>query len=56
MSDSCQCGHDCGCNQKKDAPKISPEEKVENMKKAIANLGYLVEDTGEGEIKISEQN
>lgn len=32
----------------------SPEEKVEALKKDIADLGYNIEETPEGEIKISE--
>ena len=56
MSDSCTCESDCDCSDKIDRKNISPEEKVENLKKAIADLGFSVEETGEGEIKISEKN
>lgn len=55
MSDSCHCGDDCACNQEIEK-KDSPKKKVENLKKDIADLGFVVEETGEGEIKISEKN
>lgn len=32
----------------------STEEKVDDFKQALAELGYEVEDAGEGEIRISE--
>lgn len=34
--------------------KKTPEEKVEDLKKAIEECGFKVEDEGNGEIKISE--
>lgn len=39
----------CACDIHK-----SPEQKVESLKQAIADLGYKVEETKDGEIKISE--
>jgi hypothetical protein len=39
----------CTCNIHK-----SPEEKVDDLKEAIAALGYKVTETPEGDIKISE--
>lgn len=54
MDKTCHCAN-CGCdNTKKTA--ITAEEKVENLKKAIADLGFSVEEIEEGEIKISKQN
>lgn len=45
----------CGCNQNDcEKSEKSPEEKVEDLKKAIEDLGYKTKKTGEGEIKISE--
>ncbi|MDQ1284009.1 MAG: hypothetical protein QG620_357 [Patescibacteria group bacterium] len=32
----------------------TPEEKVDDLKKAIKDLGYKVEKTEEGEIRVSE--
>jgi hypothetical protein len=52
MGNSCGCAH-CDCDGDKD--EKSPEEKVEELKKDIASLGYLVEDTPDGEIKIIEK-
>ncbi|KKP78283.1 MAG: hypothetical protein UR78_C0020G0017 [Candidatus Moranbacteria bacterium GW2011_GWF2_35_39] len=39
----------CAC----DVPK-SAEQKVEDLKKSIQALGYKIEETPEGDIKISE--
>jgi len=51
MGNNCGCGH-CDCE---DEPKEkSPEEKVKKLKEEIKNLGYKVEETPDGEIKISE--
>lgn len=49
MGHSCGCGH---CDQDEEEKK--PEEKIDDLKKAIADLGYKVEETSDGEIKISE--
>jgi len=38
--------------QMKDKIYKTPEDKVEDLKKAIQDLGFKVEDAGEGEIKI----
>lgn len=46
--DTCGCGHD-----HKHA-EISPEE-IENLKKAILEAGYKIEETADGELKILEQ-
>jgi hypothetical protein len=47
MGQDCDCGHcDCGKNNTK-----TPEEKVEDLKKAIKECGFEVEQDGE-EIKI----
>lgn len=39
----------CSCDVHK-----SPEKKVEDLKKAIADLGYKIEETSQGDIRISE--
>lgn len=44
QSDDCGCGH---------SHKL-PEDKVEDMKEAIKDLGYKVEDTEDGDIKVTE--
>lgn len=51
MSQNCGCGH-CSCDDEEKSNK-SPEEKVDDLKEAIIALGYKVEDTPEGDIKIS---
>jgi hypothetical protein len=53
MGNSCHCGNDCGCNHNE--KEAAAKEKVENLKKAIADLGFHVEETTDGEIKISER-
>jgi hypothetical protein len=55
MGNSCHCGHGCGCNDDKKETADSSKEKVENLKKAIADLGFHVEENDDGEIKISER-
>jgi hypothetical protein len=52
MGNSCGCGH-CTCSDD-DADKKAPEDKVEDLKKDIADLGFHVEETEDGEIKVSE--
>ena len=52
MSNNCGCDH-CDCNDEEKSIK-SAEEKVDNLKKDIAGLGYKLEETPEGDIKISE--
>ena len=47
--DRCGCGH-CDCEKE----ELTTEEKVDALKAALADLGYGVEETGEGEIRISE--
>lgn len=47
--------HHCGCGHDHEhMPTISPEE-LEQLKKAITEAGYKIEETAEGEIKILEQ-
>ena len=48
---NCGCGH-CDCDDEQ--AKKTPEEKVKDLEKEIADLGYKVEETTDGEIKISE--
>lgn len=50
MGHSCGCSHSC-CG---DENKKTVEEKMEDLKKDIRELGFQVEETGEGEMKISE--
>jgi hypothetical protein len=45
--------HSCDCKHS-DKKEKTPEEKVEDLKKAIANLGYAVKENNNGEIIISE--
>lgn len=52
MSDHCGCGH-CSCDDEEEVDK-STQEKFIALKKAIADLGYKIEETSDGEIKISE--
>ena len=52
MSNNCGCDH-CDCNDEEKNIKSS-EEKVDNLKKDIVNLGYKLEETPEGDIKILE--
>jgi hypothetical protein len=63
MNDKCGCGHDhcddemipthnlCDCNEESD---LSPHEKIESLKNAIQNLGFSIEETEGGDIKISQ--
>lgn len=55
MENNCGCGH-CGCGD--DNPPAggekTPEEKVKELKKEIEGLGYKVEETADGEIKVSQ--
>jgi hypothetical protein len=61
MGHSCGCGH-CACDDnqdKRDQAEISDAEalanqKVKELEKAIEDLGYKVEETPAGDIKISE--
>lgn len=53
MGHSCDCGH-CGCGIPPAGGEKTPEEKVNDLKKEIESLGYKVEDTPEGEIRVSE--
>ena len=50
MGSNCGCGHRGCINSDNDK---TPEEKVEELKRAIRELGFKVEETEEG-IKISE--
>jgi hypothetical protein len=51
MSDHCGCGH-CSCDDEE--VEKSTQEKIIALKKAIADLGYKIEETENGEIKLSE--
>jgi hypothetical protein len=61
MGHSCGCGH-CACDDdqnKETSADISEAEalaskKIKDLEKAIEDLGYKVEETPEGDIKISE--
>jgi hypothetical protein len=65
MGHSCGCGH-CACDEnnspddeKKASIDISDAEalasqKIKELEKEIESLGYKVEETPEGDIKISE--
>ena len=52
MTNNCSCDH-CDRNDEEKNIKTA-EEKVDNLKKDIADLGYKIEETEEGDIKISE--
>lgn len=62
MGHSCGCGH-CACDddQDKKTPadisdtEASANQKVKNLKKEIEALGYKIEETPEGDIKILEK-
>jgi|WetSurMetagenome_2_1015567.scaffolds.fasta_scaffold576575_2 hypothetical protein len=51
MGNSCGCGH-CTCGDEPE--EKAPEDKIEDLKKDIADLGFNVEETEDGEIKVSE--
>jgi hypothetical protein len=51
MGNSCGCSH---CHHDEEQDGKTPEEKIEDLKKAIEELGYKIEETPEGDIKISE--
>lgn len=69
MTNSCGCGH-CHCDGD-EAPTLAgsevggptladigqktPEEKMEDLKKAIAEAGFETKETPEGDIKILEK-
>ena len=44
----------CGCGCEHEHAEISPEE-LENLKKAILEAGYKIEETPEGDIRILEK-
>jgi len=46
--DICNCD-DCGCDH---GHKL-PEDKVEDLKEALKKLGYNLEETEDGEIKVT---
>jgi hypothetical protein len=48
---NCGCGH-CDCND--DSKEKQPEEKVEDLKKALEELGYDVKENDNGEIIVGE--
>lgn len=47
-TDDCSCD-DCGCSH---GHKL-PEDKVEDLKEALKKLGYNLEETEDGEIKVT---
>ena len=55
MGNNCGCGH-CACDDDNSpiGEEKTPEDKVKDLEKEIEGLGYNVEETPEGEIKISE--
>ena len=63
MGTDCNCGH-CDCDDEKNPEDNSAEEpsstevtagkKVEKLKKSIKDLGFKVEETPEGDIKVLE--
>lgn len=54
MGKDCHCDHcDCDEDGEEKNNQGSAEEKVEKLKKAIADLGFKVEETEEG-IRITE--
>jgi hypothetical protein len=57
MGHSCGCGH-CACDDDQDTDASNAEalasKKIKDLEKAIEDLGYKVEETPEGDIKISE--
>ena len=48
---NCGCGH-CNCDETSE--EKTSEEKIAKLEKEIENLGYKIEKTPEGDIKISE--
>jgi hypothetical protein len=46
-------GHDCDCGCDHDRHKL-PEDKVEDLKEALKKLGYNIEETKDGDIKVSK--
>ncbi len=52
MGNYCGCGCEIDHNESKETK--TPEDKVMALKKAIANLGYDVSETANGEIRISQ--
>lgn len=51
MKDSCGCNH---CHRDDDSKTKKPEDKIEELKKDIADLGYEVKENKDGEIIVSE--
>ncbi|HRZ95833.1 MAG TPA: hypothetical protein P5262_04705 [Candidatus Moranbacteria bacterium] len=48
--DKKKCNCDCGCGH---GGKL-PEDKVEDLKDALKKLGYKLEETEDGEIKVTK--
>jgi hypothetical protein len=48
QSDDCGCGHDHSHHHK------LPEDKVEDLKEALKKLGYNIEETEDGDIKVTQ--
>ena len=46
---NCGCGH-CDCDDEQ--AEKTPEEKVKDLEKEIADLGYKVEETTDGEMDL----
>lgn len=51
MTHLCGCGH-CHCSE--NPTEKTPKEKVKELERKLEDLGYKVEKTPEGDIKISE--
>lgn len=49
MNDNKKCDCNCGCNH---GDKL-PEDKVEDLKDALKKLGYNLEETKDGDIKVT---
>lgn len=57
MGHQCGCGHHCHDDvqeEPSDDAIALAGKKVESLKKAIQDLGYKVDETPDGEIKITE--
>jgi len=56
MKNNCGCGHcDCDETHPPAGGEKTPEEKVKELEKKLEDLGYKIEKTPEGDIKILEK-
>jgi hypothetical protein len=54
MKDLCECSY-CACdNNHPSGAEKTPQEKINELKKAILDIGYEVKENKEGEIIVSE--